>query len=198
MVRKTWVRVALLGVTAAVATYVITQAAAILDVVEQGPVVVRGSTALVLGDHLEQGHPGLHFRQRLDRAAELYRRGQVSGIIISGGGTPPEAAAGRRYLLEQGISPDVILPEERSCSTRLNIRFSTALLRQRGLEGPVVIITNGFHLRRALLLAGQEGLQAVGMPAEETLPPFSVIWSSVVREVVATTVMRVWDSPPSC
>ena len=59
------------------------------------------------------------------------------------------------YLVEHGLDEGRITKEERSSTTAENLRFSSALL-EPGAE--VGIVTNDFHLYRALRIAERNGL----------------------------------------
>ena len=68
------------------------------------------------------------------------------------------------YLMQKGIDKDRIRKEESSQNTIQNIRFSMALMEE---ESSVGIITNNFHLFRALAITKKQGLSnCVGIPAD--------------------------------
>ena len=57
----------------------------------------------------------------------------------------------RRALLSSGVAPERLIMEDQSTSTAENLRFSLALLPEEGQR--VGIVTNNFHVYRALQLA---------------------------------------------
>lgn len=158
----------------------------------------RESPIVVLGDTVEGTEVGLHFRQRLDRAASLAHSSSPPFILITGGGDPSEASVGKRYLVDQGVSPELILMEDQSCSTAENLTNSAQLLLSYPSQRPIILITNGFHLRRAIHLAQENGLRVRGLPAEIVPPSLVAVWPNVVREVAATILHGVWASPGRC
>jgi uncharacterized SAM-binding protein YcdF (DUF218 family) len=81
------------------------------------------------------------------RAAELFKAGAAPLIVISGNGDYDEV---RRALAAQGIPESALLIEPNSGNTMENARFSTKLLRERGIKR-AIIVTSWFHSRRALL-----------------------------------------------
>ena len=122
------------------------------------------ATLLVLGAAQYNGHPSPAFRERLDRAWELYQAGGVTRIVVSGGvGTGDhfsEGAVGRLYLARRGVPWGRLAAETRSRSTLENLRGSRPLLRgNAGLEA-VTLITDEAHAPRALALARATGLDA--------------------------------------
>jgi vancomycin permeability regulator SanA len=156
------------------------------------------SVALVLGDITTGSSPGEHLRHRLDRALRLYQDGTVERLLVSGGGQPPEAEVAKEYLTQRGVPPERIWVETASCSTAENVHNSKRLLEARGVDEPVLVITNGAHLRRALHLANEAGLKGWGVAAESSMPHFHKEWLSIVREIAAQFLHSVWVSPPDC
>ena len=65
----------------------------------------------------------------------------------------------RRYLAERGVENSRIIMEDKSVSTRENIRFSAELLKERGID-TAVIVTNEFHQYRADIYARRNGITA--------------------------------------
>jgi vancomycin permeability regulator SanA len=69
--------------------------------------------AVVLGAAQWNGDPSPVLRARLDHALDLYHRGVVKRIILTGGvgdgDRISEAAAGKQYLLDRQLSAEVLL-----------------------------------------------------------------------------------------
>ena len=81
----------------------------------------------------------------------------------------------RSYLVAHGIPQHQIIEEELSTSTFENFAFSKEYIKDKTQK--VGVITNSFHMLRALILARQQDLQAVGIPAKSdllTYPCFSI------------------------
>ena len=76
--------------------------------------------------------------------------------------TITEAEAMERYLVEHGVSRDVIVKEENATSTSENMRFSKEILDSYfGTEYDIAVITNGFHIFRSVSIAKTEGFKQV-------------------------------------
>lgn len=130
---------------------------------------------------------------RADRAiefAKLQKEATGKGLIFvpSGGKGSDEviseAEAIRNYLLEQGISEDRILIEDRSVSTEENLRNSAALIREKsGDETKMAFATTNYHVFRAGLLGTAMGLKLQGI-GSKTKRYFWV--NAFVREFIAT------------
>ena len=75
----------------------------------------------------------------------------------------PEAAAIRRYLLEQGIPDSLIRPEDQSRTTYENMCFSRKIMENIRPEGKVAFATTSYHVFRSGLWAAEAGVRAEGI-----------------------------------
>jgi uncharacterized SAM-binding protein YcdF (DUF218 family) len=103
--------------------------------VDNGP--VKADALVVLG-----GGQG----ERAIRAAELFKAGDASKIIVSGAGDGLEV---QRVLIRNGVPASAIQLESSSQSTRQNAQFTGPLLRAMGAK-TVIIVTSWYHSRRGL------------------------------------------------
>lgn len=127
---------------------------------------------IVLGAQWKTTGPSEVLRRRLDRAAAYLTENPDTKVIVSGGQGSneimSEAAGMRDYLVEAGIAQDRILLEDKSSNTYENLVFSGALLDPENAE--VVIVTNNFHVFRALGIARKQGYANVeGLAASSVL-----------------------------
>lgn len=126
---------------------------------------------IVLGARVESDGPSPALQRRLNAALE-YLAGNPDTMVIASGGQGAdepvsEAACIRDALVAADISPERILMEDRSATTAENMCFSATLIP--GAETNVGIVTNNFHVARALLLARKAGIKnAYGVAAEYT------------------------------
>lgn len=67
----------------------------------------------------------------------------------------------KRYLLEQGIPEEQIMPETSSANTLENMKFSKALISDSSAK--VAFSTTNYHVFRSGIFANQAGLKAEGM-----------------------------------
>ena len=122
---------------------------------------------IVLGAQVRGTKVSRALKQRLDQAAAYARENPETILIVSGGQGGgediTEAQAMETYLLEAGMHADRILQENRSENTEQNIRYSMALMEEE--PGKVGIVSNDFHLFRAVHIAKAQGLAAEGIPA---------------------------------
>ena len=82
-----------------------------------------------------------------------------------------EAECIRDHLVAGGIDPDRIFLEDRSTSTEENMRYSLPMLHALEEDAERVgIVTNDFHVFRALCLARKNGgFTFYGVPARSTV-----------------------------
>lgn len=104
-------------------------------------------------------------RGRLDAAIAAYEGGGRQAKIICSGGQGPdevvsEARAMANYLLEQGIPEADVILEDKSTTTEENLRFSRAIMEERGGAKHCTIATNSYHCLRAAMYARRAGLNA--------------------------------------
>jgi uncharacterized SAM-binding protein YcdF (DUF218 family) len=125
---------------------------------------------LVLGAQVYENGPSAALGFRLDKAIEYLEENPETICIVSGGqgyNEPfAEAVGMAAYLEENGISEERIILEAESANTAENIANSMAFLDAGDSVG---IVTNNFHMFRALQTARREGLEHVcGITADTT------------------------------
>ena len=125
---------------------------------------------VVLGAQVRGTRVTKSLKKRLDAAYDYLQENPQAKVVCTGGqGTGedvPEAVAMGAYLEERGIEKDRILLEDRSVSTYENLKFTLALLGEK--DAKVVIVTNNFHVYRALFLAKQVGFTDVSGVAADS------------------------------
>jgi uncharacterized SAM-binding protein YcdF (DUF218 family) len=123
--------------------------------------VASADAALVLGFALDSaGRPRPPLLGRVAHAAELYRQGHVQRLVVSGGvprGGHTEAQVMRELLRAAGVPDSRIILEGRSRTTLENFACSRPIL-ERIRARKVLLVTDGSHMPRALLLAHRHGL----------------------------------------
>ena len=110
---------------------------------------------------------------RLLTAVRLQKQLDVP-IILSGGqvysDSGPEAVIASRILKDLGVPEDKIIVEGKSINTTQNARFSTEIMRERGLKKPV-LVTSAFHMRRSVLNFQKCGMEVTAYPADYRVNP---------------------------
>lgn len=144
---------------------------------------------VVLGAGVHGTTPSLSLRSRID-AAYTYLIGHPDTVAVVSGGQGPgedisEAQCMFDHLVAKGIDPARIWMEDKSTSTRENLRFSLAVMEAHTGSRPaeILVLSNEFHLLRARLLAEDEGVIAYGVPAKT--PYTSLFINYFLREIAA-------------
>lgn len=173
-----------------------------------GVVVVPGGMA-----SLQESTGRIRFNGSADRlfqALELYKKGIVKKIVISGGNPyltrkeRPEAGFLKEYLLLLGIPVEDLFTEEKSRNTRENAVNTADLFERNGWEKRIILVTSAFHSRRAILAFEQAGFTVVPYNADplKSVRPVNLKevllpdpgkfggWQMLIKEWVGMAVYR--------
>ena len=156
------------------------------DVPERG-------VGLVLGARTHADRPSAFLAARLDVAADLFERGKVSVLLVSGDDlarSNHETTMMRRYLEDRGVPPERIFEDEAGFDTY------DSCVRARDVFGvaELTIVTQDYHLDRAIAICEQVGVDAVGVPDESARERFPAVWAKGRgREWLANLKME-WDT----
>ena len=145
---------------------------------------------IILGAQWKKSGPSRVLKYRLDKAVEYLEINPEVKVIVSGGqgyNEPIAEADGMcAYLENAGISKDRIIVENQSSNTYENLIFSEQFLDKT--EGQVVIVTNNFHMYRAMKIAQKQGYEKVQGLAAKSVVGF--LPNNLFREFVG--VMKDW------
>jgi vancomycin permeability regulator SanA len=148
------------------------------------------AVAIVFGAGIRNGYPSTMLNDRIVAAAELYKGGKVSKLLMSGdgdGSTPWQRNSNYN-------EPDVM----RQAALRLGVADADILLDYAGRStyetcyrahdvyglGRAVLVTQEFHLDRAMFTCDMLGMQTVGLVADRRA--YRAIGWYEFREVAAT------------
>lgn len=126
---------------------------------------------IVLGAQVKENGPSVVLKYRLDAAYDYLTVNPDTKCIVTGsqGSNEPvtEAAGMQAYLVSRGIDPSRIILEEQADNTVQNLVYSRELMDEE--DASVAIVTNNFHLFRALHIAAAHGYRNVqGISAYST------------------------------
>ena len=151
---------------------------------------------LVLGAGLRaDGSPSDMLRDRLRGAVELYERGVSEVILLSGdcsGEDYDEVSAMEDYCLSQGVPKTALVRDDRGYSTYESLSNAKRADRYRR----IVVVTQEYHLYRALYVANRMGMEADGFAAD--YHRYRGQWLRDAREIGARVkdfFMVSFDSP---
>jgi len=160
--------------------------------------VAASRTAIVFGAGLyRDGSPSPVLRDRVATAVDLYNAGKVTKLLLSGDNSTifyNEPESMKAYALSLGVPADDIVLDYAGRRT-----YDTCF-RARSIFGlkDAILVTQDYHLPRALLTCNALGLSSVGVKADRRvyLKRSSAFWR--MREVPATAIAKwqVWISKP--
>jgi SanA protein len=142
--------------------------------IDEAPITDIG---LILGAAAYGNNLSDILKDRMDTGIELYNKGKVSSLILSG--AENEASAMKKYALDKGVPESVIVEDPIGINTMASIQN----LKADGKK--ITIITQKYHLPRALFIAGHYGIDAVGVEADRH--EYAKIIEFKKREIMATT-----------
>lgn len=150
--------------------------------------------ALVLGASLLRRQPGTALEDRLETALELYQKKKIDKFLLSGDNRSVdynEPMAMKRYLLAKGI------PEGDLILDFAGRRTYDSCYRAKEIFGlsSVIIVTQNYHLPRALYLCNRVGLDAYGVSADKKKYGSFLKWEA--RELFASFLAWVDIHVPS-
>lgn len=154
--------------------------------------VPNAPIALVLGAGLNRdGTAGIVLQDRVEKAAELYFAGKVEKLLMSGDNSTEyydEPGAMREHALSLGV------PDEDIVLDFAGRRTYDSCYRAKAIFGvdDLIVVTQAFHLPRAIFLCNAFDIRVTGVPADEAnyrLRSYTYWWS---REVLAS-VYAYWD-----
>lgn len=127
--------------------------------------IQNAKAGLVLGAKVNEDFLSHIFKDRLDAAILLYDNGKIEKILVSGDhGTKDydEVNTAKKYLLSKNIKQEDIFLDHAGFDTY------DSLYRAKKIFGitDVIIISQNFHLGRALYIAQNLGLNAQGFSAD--------------------------------
>jgi vancomycin permeability regulator SanA len=122
--------------------------------------------AVVFGAGLLNGRPTPYLADRLDAAVELYRTGKVKVVLVTGDNSRTEydePDAMRTYLTRHGV------PDDRVVSDYAGFDTWDSCVRAREIFGVhrAVLVSQGFHIRRAVALCQAAGMDAYGVGVQD-------------------------------
>lgn len=159
----------------------LTTVAAVYDRVEDIP---HNTVGLVLGtaEKSRHGGPNAYFTHRMEAAAALFHAGKVDHLLLSGDNGRKgynEPADMRRALIHAGVDSSAITLDYAGFRTYDSMVRAQAVFGQERFT----VISQRFHNERAVYIAEQAGLHAVGFNARAVAGRSG--WRTALREKAA-------------
>jgi uncharacterized SAM-binding protein YcdF (DUF218 family) len=149
---------------------------------------------VVLGAAQYNGRPSAIYRARLEHAVDLWNAKAAPLIVFTGGNEPgdhyTEGGSGARWAVAHGVPTSATLVEQTSRTTYGNLAGAKQALDRHGgarHRHRVIVVSDPFHMFRAVKQARDLGLQAYPSPTRSS--PLSAskvkLVESVLREDLA-------------
>ncbi len=133
---------------------------------------IKCDAVIVLGASTDLNGVSPVYRERINHGIFLYNNGYADYIILTGGKGKgndfSDAQKAKEYALLKGIPEDAILIEEKSRITEENLKFSKEILDSYNLD-TCIIISDPLHMKRAMLMAKDYGINAYSSPTTTTM-----------------------------
>ncbi|MCL4126885.1 UNVERIFIED_CONTAM: hypothetical protein GTU68_008475 [Idotea baltica] len=148
--------------------------------------IKKNKVGLVLGTSklLQNGNINLYFKYRIDATVELYKNQKIDFVLISGDNgnkNYDEPTDFKDELIKRGI------PENKIFLDYAGFRTLDSVVRAKEIfsQENITIISQQFHNERAIYLAKQHGINAIGFNAKDVLGRYGV--KVKAREYLART-----------
>jgi uncharacterized SAM-binding protein YcdF (DUF218 family) len=131
----------------------------------------KAEAAIVLGAAVWGEEPSPVFRERINHAINLYKNQNINKIIFTGGvgeiNEAAEAIIGKNYALARQVKLNDILTETESRTTYQNLKNARLVASTYKLN-KFLIVSDPLHLKRAVLMARNLGMDAYPSPTPTT------------------------------
>ncbi len=137
---------------------------------------------LILGAGVWKDKPSPMLKDRLEKGIELYKAGVAPKIIMSGDHgkeSYDEVNLMKEYAIEKGVPSEDIFMDHAGFSTYDSIYRARDIFKVKKM----IIVTQKFHLYRALYLSNKLGIEAYGVMAEPI--KYSGQFYRELREILA-------------
>ena len=140
--------------------------------------------AIIFGAGIKNGQPSAYLSDRLDAGIQLYKAGKVQRLLLSGDNglvEYDELEVMKNYCKDHAVDTNHIFVDYAGFDT-----YSTLVRAQKVFQVQnVILVSQRYHLNRALYIAKQLGINAVGFEADKQQYAWHI--KNVIREVLATS-----------
>lgn len=148
--------------------------------------------AMVLGARADPGRASAFLAARLDLAVQLYEMGKVRAVLVSGdnlASSNHETTVMRDYLVSRGVPADKVVEDPAGYDTY------DSCVRARDVFGvtKMVILTQMYHLERAIAICTDVGVDAVGVGDLSARDNFPQLYAKGEAREWAANLKMEWD-----
>lgn len=155
--------------------------------------IPKNTDIIVLGSQIySEDHLSLSMLSRVERAKEYADENPETLIFVTGGQGPnepvTEASAQKKWFIKNGIDEERIIVEDESSDTRENLENAMEIYRTMNIVTEASpkfgIVTQGFHMFRAMKLAEEAGITPYPVVAETDFRMYPAYYG---RELLSLT-----------
>lgn len=147
---------------------------------------------LVLGAGLDGDKPSAVLESRLEKTVEYMIKNSDAIAVVSGGQGSDEAVAEalvmQVYLINHGIGEERIYIEDNAKSTYQNFEYSQMVIE----NDSAAVVTNEFHILRAVLMANLNGMQVTHLSAKTPLYMMPIVCAREFFAQIASVRYYFW------
>ena len=143
------------------------------------------NVAIILGTakYVKKGKINYYYKYRIDAVVKLFNSGKVKAILVSGDNASiyyNEPAKMRRDLIKRGVPKDKIYLDFAGFSTLDSVMRAKEVFDLK----KAIIVSQKFHLERAIFIALANGMDAIGYEAK-SVPNTKAAFRMMIREYFA-------------
>ena len=128
--------------------------------------------AIVLGAGTSNGEVSPVYRERINHGIWLYESGYVDYLILTGGigegNNVSDAYIAKQYAISKSVPEQAIFIEEKSTITEENLKNAKVIMNENSFN-TAIIVSDPLHMKRAMLIAGDYGIDACSSPTPTTM-----------------------------
>jgi len=132
----------------------------------------KSDVGIVLGAGTTDGQISPIFRERLNHAVYLYKKGIIKKLILTGGygenQTLCDSEIAKAYVLKQGIPKRDVLTESQSKYTIENLTEAKFIMDSFHFK-TALLISDPLHMKRSISLAKKLGLNCESSPTQTSM-----------------------------
>ena len=145
-----------------------------ISIVSYGKIDEKANSdvAIVLGAGTSNGEVSPVYRERINHGIWLYENDYVDYLILTGGigegNNASDAYIAKQYALSKSVPEQAIFIEEKSTITEENLENAKAIMDENSFD-TAIIVSDPLHMKRAMLMAGDYGIDACSSPTPTTM-----------------------------
>ncbi len=185
IIRNTLITLVILGILAVAVCNIVVIASAKAHILtfDEAKELTDIDCIIVLGAGLKSdGSPSNLLYERILCGAELYLAGASDRLLLSGDHSRVdynEVGAMKKYMLDRGIEANVVFTDHAGLDTYDTMYRAKEIFKAKR----VIVVTQGFHLSRAVFIANALGLEAYGVDCDTGVYGRNIM--NDIREIAA-------------